>query len=65
MNEPTNLDLLLTLTRIEGKIENLGQTSTDHELRIRGLERSRWPLPTIAVLTGVGGLVLTLVTNYS
>lgn len=63
--EPTNLDLLLTLTRIEVKIETLGNASQDHELRIRTLEKARWPLPTLGVLTGVGGLAFTLFTRFS
>lgn len=29
----------------------------DHEARIRTLEKSRWPLPTIGVLAGVAGAV--------
>ncbi|MGW7435722.1 hypothetical protein [Streptomyces sp. NPDC054849] len=50
--------------RIESKIDGvLNETKeirgdlSDHEMRIRTLERSRWPLPTIGVLAGVGGAV--------
>ncbi|MEU6756983.1 hypothetical protein [Streptomyces sp. NPDC046685] len=50
--------------RIESKIDGiLDETKdirtdvSDHEMRIRTLERSRWPLPTIGVLAGVGGAV--------
>lgn len=50
--------------RIEHKIDGiLDETKdirtdlSDHEMRIRTLERSRWPLPTIGVLAGVGGAV--------
>ncbi|GAA2112386.1 hypothetical protein GCM10009759_55060 [Kitasatospora saccharophila] len=37
------------------------ETIADHEQRIRRLEAGRWPLPTIAALAGIGGLVLAAV----
>lgn len=50
------------LTRVETKLDAIGQGLTelgkdvaDHETRIRALERARWPLPTIAALSGVVG----------
>ncbi|MFE1749013.1 hypothetical protein ACFW88_00405 [Streptomyces anandii] len=46
------------VTRMETKLDGLsGQTTTiaDHETRIRALERSRWPLPSLAALTGLAG----------
>lgn len=50
------------LTRVETKLDGIGQGLTDvgkdvadHENRLRALERSRWPLPTIGVLAGVAG----------
>ncbi|CAL9302683.1 MULTISPECIES: hypothetical protein [Streptomyces] len=55
-------DLAQTVGRIESKIDGiLDETKdiradiADHELRIRTLERARWPLPTIGVLAGVAG----------
>lgn len=48
--------------RIESMVDNfLDETKDirsylhDHELRIRTLERARWPMPTIGVLAGVAG----------
>ncbi|MBC9714087.1 hypothetical protein H9Y04_16105 [Streptomyces sp. TRM66268-LWL] len=38
----------------------------DHDQRLDNLERSRWPLPSIGVLTGITGAtaaVVTLVTR--
>ncbi|MFK0069767.1 hypothetical protein [Streptomyces sp. NPDC091046] len=32
----------------------------DHETRLDTLERSRWPLPSIAALTGVGALAVSV-----
>jgi hypothetical protein len=50
------------LTRVETKLDGIGQGLTDlgkdvadHETRLRSLERGRWPLPTIGVLAGVAG----------
>lgn len=50
------------LTRVETKLDGIGQGLTDvgkdvadHESRIRALERARWPLPTIGVLAGLVG----------
>ncbi|MEU6085605.1 hypothetical protein ABZ865_02160 [Streptomyces sp. NPDC047085] len=50
------------LTRVETKLDGIGQGLTDlgkdvadHETRLRSLERSRWPLPIIGVLAGVVG----------
>ncbi|MFD8318587.1 hypothetical protein [Kitasatospora purpeofusca] len=51
------------LIRLEAKLDALGAADRDvdtrlgdHEARIRRLEAGRWPLPTIAALTGVAGL---------
>ncbi|MCW8217136.1 hypothetical protein H5I60_10940 [Streptomyces griseolus] len=51
-----------SLTRVETKLDGIGQGLTDlgkdvadHETRLRALERARWPLPTIGALTGVAG----------
>ncbi|MFM9602669.1 hypothetical protein [Streptomyces turgidiscabies] len=50
------------LTRVETKLDGIGQGLTDvgkdvadHETRLRTLERARWPLPTIGVLAGLVG----------
>ena len=33
----------------------------DHEGRLRSLERSRWPLPSVAVLLSLGAIVIALI----
>lgn len=55
-------DLAQTVGRIESKVDSfldeakdIRSDVQDHELRIRNLERARWPLPTIGVLAGVAG----------
>lgn len=49
-----------TMTRMEGKLDAAASMQTavaDHESRLRTLERSRWPLPSLAAVCGVAGLV--------
>ncbi|MDI3417992.1 hypothetical protein [Streptomyces luteolus] len=60
--------LELGLTRIDGQLALLVQRSdqTDKELadlqdRVASLERTRWPLPTIAALAAVASVVVVLV----
>lgn len=50
---------LLTLTRMEGKLDTLLQQGTDHETRLRALERARWPLPALAILISIGSAAVT------
>lgn len=56
-----------TVGRIEHKLDGLLDENRDirsdlqdHESRLRALERSRWPLPSLAAAVGVAALVLTL-----
>jgi hypothetical protein len=59
-------DAVLTLTgTVQGLVAHDSERAkdiADHEVRIRGLERARWPLPTIAAMTGVGALILAIFT---
>jgi hypothetical protein len=44
-------------------VQRAGQTDRavdDLDTRVSALERSRWPLPSLAALTGVGALAVTL-----
>lgn len=61
---PTNVDLLIALARIEAKMDAVSATTTDHEVRIRMLERARWPLPSIATLAGLVGAVTGLLALF-
>lgn len=56
-SEPTNYDLLLTLTRVEGKLDTVHTQSVDHEMRLRSLEKARWPLPALATLISIGSVI--------
>jgi hypothetical protein len=52
------------LTRIETKLDltlaRLDNGHTDHEARLRVLERGRWPIPSLAVLVSASALAATL-----
>jgi TolA-binding protein len=62
------------LRSVSGKVDQLGSKVdqvasahedmradlTDHEARIRVLERGRWPLPSLAALIALASLILTL-----
>ncbi|MFE6742356.1 hypothetical protein [Streptomyces tubercidicus] len=52
--------------RLDGRLDLLAQrddqtdkTLADHEQRLTTLERTRWPLPSLAVLIGGAGCALS------
>ncbi|WP_411118977.1 hypothetical protein [Streptomyces sp. 058-1L] len=54
--------LAQAMSRVEAKLDGvLDETKdirgdvADHEVRLRVLEKARWPLPTVAALAGVAG----------
>ncbi|AZM93335.1 hypothetical protein D1J60_25555 [Streptomyces sp. W1SF4] len=49
--------------RLDLALQRTGQAEADIdalEQRVEALERARWPLPSIAAVTGLAGLGLTL-----
>lgn len=48
------LDVMLT------RIDDVLKDVSDHESRIRQLERSRWPVANVTVLVGIASLVLAV-----
>jgi hypothetical protein len=40
------------------KLDNIPAELADHEARLRILERARWPLPSLAAVTGVVALAV-------
>jgi len=60
--QPSILDLYTVQIRMETKIDNMGGTDVDHETRIRALERTKWPLPSIAALAGVAGVIISVIS---
>jgi hypothetical protein len=58
------------VVRLTGRVDVLIEQQTqiardvqDHESRIRTLERSRWPIPTVTALVAVAALVLQLIPH--
>jgi hypothetical protein len=60
-------DAVLTLTgRVDALIAQQGEVAEDvrdHETRIRSLEKARWPLPSLAILVSVAGLVIAVLPH--
>jgi len=40
------------------KLDTIPTELADHEVRIRGLERGRWPLPALAAIVSIAALIL-------
>ena len=62
-------DALIRLTDTVNRLVNAGDGYTedlrDHETRLRALEATRWPVPTIAILVALASLVLGAVPYFS
>jgi hypothetical protein len=50
--------------QLAAKLDGVPQQLSDHETRLRALERARWPLPTIGALTGLGGAVAAAIALF-
>ncbi|MFF8262752.1 hypothetical protein [Streptomyces virginiae] len=53
------VDGVLALPPLVQRSEQTDRQLADHEARLDALERSRWPLPSLAALVAVIGLTLT------
>ena len=60
--QPTILQLYVVQTQMNSKLDVLLRTDSDHEARLRALERSKWPLPSIAVLVALAGAVTGVIS---
>jgi hypothetical protein len=58
-------DAVVRLTgAVEGVMKDHSEARNDlidHEARLRALERSRWPLPSLAALLSLGALAVAVV----
>ena len=54
--------LIAKVDRLVNQLDNVHGDIADHEQRLRALERSRWPLPSLAVLMAFGSLIATVYT---
>lgn len=52
------LEMKAQLTVLVGQHADQSKSLDDHEERIRALERSRWPLPSLSVLISLAALLL-------
>lgn len=51
--------LVAKVDRLVDQLDNVRGDIDDHEQRLRGLERGRWPLPSLSLLVSIGSLVAT------
>ncbi len=54
--------VIATVTRIEERQAESTTHLTDHEGRLRGLERRRWPIPSLTVVTSVAALIVAIIS---
>lgn len=52
-----------SVRRVSDQIDGLAQDVKDHEVRLRTLERARWPLPALAVVVSLASLALTVIPH--
>lgn len=48
--------------KVDTKVDGVLAVQGDHENRIRTLERTRWPLPSLAALFGLASLILAIIS---
>lgn len=50
-----------SVRRVSDQIAELAKDVGDHEVRLRSLEKGRWPLPALATLVSVASLALAVI----
>ena len=58
-------DLEAAVVRSLDRAEETTLKLNDHEVRIRSIEGRLWPLPTLAALLGLAGLVISIIQKFS
>lgn len=66
----TAREIYEAVVRLTGRVDvaisqqaDAAKDLTDHEQRIRALERARWPLPSIGVLIAVLSLIIAVIRS--
>lgn len=61
----TSREIYDAVVRLTGRVdvliaqqEDVKHDLNDHEVRIRSIERARWPLPTVSVLVAIVALII-------
>lgn len=52
--------ILAKLDLLVASHDRVDERVTDHETRIRSLEQTRWPLPSVAIIVSIASLVWQL-----
>ena len=67
-NEPSTMDIMIQITRMEGKLDayisTLPKDVEDHEARLRVVEKRIWSIPTAAGLINLLMLAVTALTVF-
>jgi len=54
-------ELAAQIGRIGDGVDEVKRDVADHEGRLRSLERSRWPLPSLAAVVSVAALAVSII----
>lgn len=54
-------DLASQIGRLNDGHDEMKRDVADHEARLRSLERSRWPLPSLAAVLSLGALAVSVI----
>jgi hypothetical protein len=52
------------VTEVDHKVSEVTTDAHDHEVRLRALEKARWPLPALAVLISVTSIIVSVLLAY-
>lgn len=50
------MNVSATVNRLASQHDDLARDLQDHEVRLRVLERSRWPLPALSILVSIAAV---------
>lgn len=56
--------VVAAVERLVDKLDEQTRDLHDHETRLRSLEKSRWPLPSLAVLVSITALLLAALPKF-
>ena len=60
-DSPSNTHLLISLTRVETKLDEHFRRIDNLETRMSKLESGRWPIPAVGALAGIGGAITAVI----
>jgi len=52
------------VTEVDHKVAEVATDGHDHEVRLRALERARWPLPALSALISITAIIVSVLVAY-